>query len=189
MAELVQGSAIRLYSAEQLQTILSRMARELYGVLKGVDPLAVVGIRRRGAPLADMLTKLLVDEHGFDNPLRLDITVKRYADDLTVLFPYTRIEKSQEFNCTDLSGHRILVVDDVVHGGYSLAKVVDLLLEKAPTDIHIACLVDRCTRVVPVHTDVVGIRLQVATSDLIEVSVPPYETEFQIGLQQPRTAL
>lgn len=178
------GSRLLLYSTSQLSAVVETMARRIYGILGGCTKVAIVGVLRRGAPLADMLTELLVHQHGMGRPLRIDFSVKRYADDLTLLYPETRIEEPHELASVDLSGYHVLIVDDVIHGGYSLLRVVEALTKKMPAKIRVACLVDRGISALPIRSDVTGLVLQIASQDLIEVHVPPYEPVFQCVLNK-----
>lgn len=178
------GSRLLLYSTSQLSAVVETMARRIYGILGGCTKVAIVGVLRRGAPLADMLTELLVQQHGMGRPLRIDFSVKRYADDLTLLYPETRIEEPHELASVDLSGYHVLIVDDVIHGGYSLLRVVEALTKKMPAKIRVACLVDRGISALPIRSDVTGLVLQIASQDLIEVHVPPYEPVFQCVLNK-----
>lgn len=177
-----------LYDEAALQTVLQAMARQIAARLPPREPLAVIGILRRGAPLAQRLTELLVQRHGLAPPLRLDLSVKRYADDLTLLYPETRLDEPAEAAAPDLANHHLLVVDDVLYGGHSLLRVLQYLARQQPRQIHVAVLVDRCVARLPVHADVVGLRLQVAPDSIIDCHVPPYEPEFCIDLVQPEPA-
>lgn len=177
-----------LYTTGELETLLDAMAAELAAQLQPGQPLAVIGILRRGAPLADRLAERLVRRHGLPAPLRLDLAVKRYADDLTLLHPETKLDESERIAALDLSGHTLLVVDDVLYSGHSLLKVVSYLARKQPAAIRIATLADRCVARLPVHADVVGARLQVAPGSIVECQVPPYEPDFRIELVRPAPA-
>lgn len=177
-----------LYDQAELDAVLQAMASQVAARLQPQQRLAVIGILRRGAPLAQRLTDLLVQRHGIDPPLRLDLSVKRYADDLTLLYPETRLDEQAGHAELDLSEHSLLVVDDVLYSGHSLLRVLQYLARKQPQQIRVAVLVDRCVARLPVHADVVGVRLQVAPGSIIDCHVPPYETDFQIDLVQPGRA-
>ena len=177
-----------LYSAVELEAVIDAMASQLASTLRSDQPLVVIGILRRGAPLADRLTERLVQRCGMTPPLRLDLQVKRYADDLTLLYPETRLDESAQLAALDLAGHSLLVVDDVLYTGHSLLKVVTYLARKHPAEIRVATLVDRCVARLPVHADVVGARLQVAPGAVIDCNVPPYEPEWKIELVQAERA-
>lgn len=192
MSESVISAAsqrVLLYSTQQLSGVVEQMARRIHSLMGNCTKLAIVGVLRRGAPLADMLTELLVHQHGMGRPVRINLSVKRYADDLTVLYPETRLEEPHELMSVDLAGYQVLVVDDVIHGGYSLLRVVEALMRKTPSKIRVACLVDRGLSVLPIRPDITGITLQVAAQDVIEVHVPPYEPTFQCLLQARRNGV
>jgi len=177
-----------LYDQPALELVMATMASQIAAWASQHERVALIGVLRRGAPLADRLTERLVLEHGLTRPLRLDLSLKRYADDLTLLYPETRLDESAEHASLDLTGHHVMVVDDVLYQGYSILKVLPYLTSKHPTEIRVATLVDRCVARLPVHADVVGVRLQVAPSHIVECHVPPYESAFQIQCVQPERA-
>ncbi len=177
-----------LYDQPALESVMATMASQIAAWASQHERVALIGVLRRGAPLADRLTERLVLEHGLTRPLRLDLSLKRYADDLTLLYPETRLDESAEHASLDLTGHHVMVVDDVLYQGYSILKVLPYLTSKHPTEIRVATLVDRCVARLPVHADVVGVRLQVAPSHIVECHVPPYESAFQIQCVQPERA-
>jgi pyrimidine operon attenuation protein / uracil phosphoribosyltransferase len=74
-----------LYSTAQLDVVMDAMATQLLCFLPADIPIAVVGILRRGAPLADLLCAKLKQRHGMKSLVRLDLSIKRYADDLTLI--------------------------------------------------------------------------------------------------------
>lgn len=173
-----------LYDANALNAVLDRMALQALALVHGEQPTAVVGILRRGAPLADALTQRLVQRHGLPPPLRLDLSVRRYSDDLQLLYPETLLTEQAQHAQLDLTGHRVLLVDDVLYTGQSLLRVLPYLLGKQAASVQLACLVDRCTVQLPVQATVVGLRLAIAPTDIIECHVPPYEADFKIELVQ-----
>ena len=175
----------RLYSCDELQVMIDAMAGQVAAQSAPGEPLVVIGILRRGAPLADRLVESLVRRHGMAAPLRLDLSVKRYADDLTLLYPETRLDESPQLAELDLAGRSLLVVDDVLYSGQSLLKVLAHLALKHPARIRFAVLADRCAARLPVRADVVGARLEVAPGSIVDCHVPPYEADFAIELVQP----
>ena len=182
----VQGSSSCLYDSAALGILLDGMALQAAALLRGRDRVALVGILRRGAPLADQLAGRLVRDHGLAPPLRLDLRVKRYADDLTLLHPDTLLTEQAQHAALDLAGWTLLLVDDVLYTGHSLLRVLDYLARKRPAEVRVAVLADRCVAQLPVHADVVGARLQIAPAGIIECHVPPYEPDWRIELLQPQ---
>lgn len=185
MNDKPEGRRTCLYTPEQLDVIVDDMARQAAGLLTGRERVAIVGILRRGAPLADRLYARLQQQWGFADCVRLDLQIKRYADDLTLLHPDTRLTENPAHAAIDLAGHAVLVVDDVMYRGHSLLRAVQYLAGKQPEEIRTVVLVDRGVARLPVRTDIVGVRLDVAPSDVIECNVPPYEERFRIDLLQP----
>jgi len=184
MEDLPRGNRACLYNAAQMDAVMARMAQQAAALLFGSPRVAIIGILRRGAPLADKLTDLLVSRHGFSKPLRLDLSVKRYADDLTLLYPKTQLQDNQQVVAVDLTGYTLLIVDDVLYTGHSLLRVVEYFNQKNPAQIRVACLVDRKINTIPIKADIVGVELQIAPEDVVECHIPPYEPTFEIDLLQ-----
>src|SRR5574340_194132 len=185
MADRPEGRRTCLYTAEQLDAIVDDMARQAAGLLTGRTRVVIVGVLRRGAPLADMLQSRLAARYGLGDCARLDLQIKRYADDLTLLYPETRLTENPAHASLDLAGYTVLVVDDVMYRGHSMLRAVEYLAGKQPAEIRTVVLFDRGAAKLPVRTDIVGVRLDVAPSDVIECNVPPYEASFRIDLLQP----
>lgn len=178
-------SRITLYDGDALTVLIADMARQTAALLKPAAELVVIGILRRGAPLADRLCEQL-KKRGVVTPRRLDLSVKRYADDLTLLHPQTQLLEPQNPQDLDLRDKTLLVVDDVLYTGHSLLRVLDYLVGKQPAVIHVAVLADRHAEVLPVHANVVGAHLQIPAGGIVECHVPPFETDFCIELVVPR---
>ena len=178
------GQRTCLYDSAGLAAILADMARQLAGLLTGRKPVAIIGLLRRGAPLAEMLRDRLVRDYGLAGLPLYKLHVKRYADDLTLLHPETELAASAEQAALDLTGVTVVVVDDVLYRGHSLLKAVEYLAGKNPAEIRTVVLVDRGVTLLPIRADVTGMRLDVAPQDIIECNVPPYEADFRIDLLQ-----
>jgi pyrimidine operon attenuation protein/uracil phosphoribosyltransferase len=185
MSDLPPGRRTCLYSPAQMDALIDDMARQAAGLLTGRERITLVGILRRGAPLADRLHARLADTWGLTSCVRLDLKIKRYADDLTLLHPDTQLTENPAHTGLDLSGHTVLVVDDVMYHGHSMLRAVDYLARRQPAEIRTVVLVDRGASKLPVRTDIVGVRLDIAPPDIIECNVPPYEARFRIDLLQP----
>jgi len=181
----VPGERFCLYDSAALDAVLDRMARAAFPLLAGADDPLLLGILRRGAPLAAMLQERLRANHGLDVP-RHAMKLKRYGDDLTLLHADTQLTENAEFAARDLARATVLMVDDVLYQGHSLARLMAWLAARGAPAIHAAVLADRCCAVLPVRADIVGVRLQVAPTDIVECNVPPYEDDFMIEVLRPR---
>lgn len=165
-------SRVRLYDEDDLDSVLRSMARQAMACLPASE-VALVGIQRRGEPLAQRLQLHLQALTGAA-PLPLyPIKVKRYADDLSLLHAHTQLTENPELAKLDLAATTLLVVDDVLYEGHSLLRTCAYLAELGARHIISAVLVDRHVCHQPVHADIVGIHLQVAAQDIVECHVPP----------------
>ena len=179
VAALMQsGHPVHLVAAEHPAVL----TEDLSGSPRPWAPWCVLGVLRRGAPLADLLCDKLKSQHGLYPALRLDLQVKRYADDLTLLHPETRLQETPEQSHTSLMGYQVLVVDDVLYTGHSLLRVVNYLLAKGAQSVRLAVLIDRACATLPVNASVVGATLHIAQGDIIDCHVPPYEDSLAVHL-------
>lgn len=175
----------RLYSDAELAPVIDDMARQAAALLDAT-PAVLLGMLRRGAPLADRLLARIRVHAPWAEVSRLDLKVKRYADNLELLHPETALEAPSDAN---LMNRRVIVVDDVLYQGYSLMRVFEWLATQKPAHVHAAVLVDRQRHRMPVRADIVGLTLKIAPEDVIECNVPPYETDFAVDLWRPRESV
>lgn len=172
------------YQSDELDDVIARMARRVHGLIPDPATLVVVGILRRGAPLADRLCAQLRALWHIERIARLDLDIKRYADDLTLLFPQTRMRGTPDADAADLARRRVLLVDDVLYEGHSMLRAVGWLAQRGAAEVRTAVLVDRGCARLPLKADVAGLRLEVAPLQIVDVHVPPYETEFEIHINR-----
>lgn len=171
------------YRADELDTVLARMARGLRALVGDPARLTLVGILRRGAPLADRLGAHLLDAWGVERIARFDLDIKRYADDLTLLHPQTQLRESATA-VPDLAGRSVVLVDDVLYEGHSLLRALCWLAGRGAAEIRTAVLVDRRCARLPLKADVAGLVLEVAPLQIVDVQVPPYEPQFAIHVKR-----
>lgn len=179
------GARTCLYEAKELDAVLDRMAWQATGFLTARERILIVGIYRRGVPLAEMLHAKLMQHNKLSNINLMNLEIKRYADDLTLLYPETRLIENPNLETLNLSNTTVLVVDDVIFKGHSMLRAVEYLARKQASEIRTVVLVDRGANKLPVRVDICGVRLDVAPTDIIECNVPPYEAEFKIDLLMP----
>lgn len=173
------GERFRLYSARQLEVVIEQMARQAAALFDSRREVALVGILRRGEPLAQRLQSALMDL-GLQRWPLYPLHLKRYADDLSLLHADTALIENPELAALDLARISLLVVDDVLYEGHSLLRASAWLAQMGALETRTAVLVDRCVNRQPVRADITGLHLQVAPTDIIECNVPPYEEEFCI---------
>ena len=157
----------QILDKEGIRRSLTRIAHEIIERNKGTDNLTLVGIRRRGVPLAERLAERIRDFEGRMVPVgTLDITL--YRDDLTTL-AYQPLVRSTEIPFP-VSGKTVVLVDDVIFTGRTIRAALDALIDLGrPRVIQLAVLIDRGHRELPIRADYVG--KNVPTSGKEEVSV------------------
>lgn len=160
------------------------MVWRVAGFLSGKQRVVIVGILRRGAPLADMLHSRLIKRFGLPNIGLTYLNIKRYADDLTLIHPETKLTEDLAAASIDFTDTTVVIVDDVMFHGHSMLRAVEYVAKKQAAEIRTAVLVDRGVNKLPVRVDVSGVRLDVAPTDVIECNVPPYEETFKIDLHR-----
>ena len=158
---------VKIMDQEAIRRAVLRMAHEILEKNKGVDHLALVGVRTRGVILAQRLKKAIKDIEGVDVPMGiLDITL--YRDDLTSVGakPLVR-ETSIDFDITDL---KIVLVDDVFFTGRTIRAGLNALVDFGrPAIIQLAVLVDRGHRELPIRADFVGKNIPTAKNQDVQV--------------------
>lgn len=165
-----------------LEAVLDRMARETSSLIANRPQVALVGILRRGLPLAQRLQSRIATLPGGRTLPVLPLELKRYADDLTLLHPDTALTESGEIAALDLANTTVVLVDDVLYGGFSLLRAVSWLVQHGARDVLAVVLVDRGEARLPVRADVSGLRLKVGARDIVECCVPPYEPRLQVAV-------
>ncbi len=179
------GERACLYQTSQLDAVLDNMAWHAAGFLTAKERILIVGILRRGAPLAQMLHERLMRHFKLAKMGLMNLQIKRYADDLTLLYPETKLTENHNYDSLNLSNTTVLLVDDVIYRGHSMLRAMEYLARKQAAEIRTVVLVDRGANKLPVRIDIAGVRLDVAPPDIIECNVPPYEAEFKIDLLKP----
>jgi len=156
-----------------IERALARIAHEILERNQGLAHLALVGIRSRGVYLAKRLQKKLAEIEKKEVPLGiLDITL--YRDDLSEIGPKPELHETDiPFN---LKGKIIILVDDVLFTGRTIRAALDALIEFGrPKAIHLAVLVDRGHRELPIKADYVGKNVPTAFQDKVIIRLK--ETE------------
>ena len=155
--------------ADRMGRTLTRIAHEILERNRGVEELALVGIRTRGVPIAKRLAKAIHEINGHEIPTgALDITL--YRDDLmrTAVGAQPVIRKTEiPFSIDD---RRILLVDDVLYTGRTIRAALDALIEFGrPRVIQLVVLVDRGHRELPIKADFVGKNLPTSRTQSVQV--------------------
>jgi len=157
--------------ADRIARTLTRIAHEIVERNKGVDDLALIGVRTRGVHIARRLGRILKEISGDDVPTgALDITL--YRDDLSGNSPGDRPQPIVHKTEIDFSidGKIILLVDDVLYTGRTIRAAFDALIDFGrPRAIQLVCLIDRGHRELPIKADYVGKNIPTAPAQNVQV--------------------
>lgn len=165
--ELVEKTV--LLDEQGIRRSLIRIAHEIIEKNKGVGDILLVGIRTRGVPLAEALATEIERIEGVKVPVGiLDITL--YRDDLSTLSYQPVVHQTQI--PVDISGKKIILVDDVLYTGRTVRAALDAIIDLGrPTVIQLAVLVDRGHRELPIRADYVGKNVPTSSREVISVQL------------------
>jgi pyrimidine operon attenuation protein / uracil phosphoribosyltransferase len=174
----------RVMEADDVRRALTRIAHEIVEHNRGTDDLVLVGIRTRGAPLAERLAGAIASFEGVDvSSGALDITL--YRDDVALRGPRSLESTTVP---TDLDGRVVVLVDDVLYTGRTIRAAFDAILDLGrPRAVRLAVLVDRGHRELPIRADHVGKNLPTSGLEVVKVHVTEIDGEdaVLIGSYQP----
>ncbi|MBM3254773.1 MAG: bifunctional pyr operon transcriptional regulator/uracil phosphoribosyltransferase PyrR [Candidatus Omnitrophica bacterium] len=157
----------KILDKEALGRSLLRIAHEILEKNKGTESLCLVGIRNRGAYLAQRIAACILKIDNASVPVGiLDITL--YRDDLTLIAAQPVVRKTEiGFDITDKN---IVLVDDVLYSGRTIRAALDALIDLGrPQTIQLAVLIDRGHRELPVRADYVGKNIPTSLQEIVEV--------------------
>ena len=168
--------------ADRMARSLARIAHEILERNRGLDEIALVGIRTRGVPLARRIAKFIQDISGHEVPTgALDITL--YRDDLmrTPVGPQPLVRKTEiPFSIDD---KRILLVDDVLYTGRTIRAALDALIDFGrPREIQLVVLVDRGHRELPIKADYVGKNLPTSAAQSVQVHLTEIDGRDEVEI-------
>lgn len=179
-ANLVEKS--RIMNSASIKRAMARLASEIVENNHGADKLYLVGIRRRGVPLAETLVKHIEDLEGA-KPIFgiLDITL--YRDDLSTVGANPIVNRT-ELN-EDIEDKNIVLVDDVLYTGRTIRAALDQLMDFGrPNKVQLAVLVDRGKehRELPIQADYVGKTVPTKKSEIIKVMLKEFDDVEAVGI-------
>ncbi|UCC25040.1 MAG: bifunctional pyr operon transcriptional regulator/uracil phosphoribosyltransferase PyrR [Gemmatimonadales bacterium] len=167
-----------------VQRALARMAREIVERHGGTEGLVLMGIRRRGDHLAELIRREIMAAEGTDVPTgALDITL--YRDDLHTVGPMPVVGETQ-LPPGGIQGATVVLVDDVLYTGRTVRAALNELMDYGrPARVLLCVLADREGREVPIQADVVGRHIEWVGDQVVEVRVPELDGRLAVELVTP----
>jgi pyrimidine operon attenuation protein/uracil phosphoribosyltransferase len=177
-----QREKAQLMSASEIERTLVRLAHEIVEKNDGATDLGLVGIRRRGVPLAQRLGQMIQRMEKSQVPVgALDITL--YRDDLSTLGPKPQVQKTEIG--FPITGKNIVLVDDVLFTGRTSRAAMDALFSQGrPKQVQICVLIDRGHRELPVEATFVGRKVETTPQEIVEVKLREVDDAERVLLME-----
>ncbi len=170
----------RLMSASEIERTLVRLAHEIVEKNEGTSNIGLVGIKRRGVPLAQRLAVLLekIEKHPVDTGV-LDISF--YRDDLSTSGPRPTVTPNPIG--FDVNGRDVILLDDVLYTGRTIRAALDALFDQGrPKSVQLLVLIDRGHRELPIQATFTGRSVPTASREIIEVKLSEVDGQDQVML-------
>jgi pyrimidine operon attenuation protein/uracil phosphoribosyltransferase len=172
----------RIMDAARIKRALSRLASEIVEENHGATDLYLVGIRRRGVPLAERLAdKIELLEGKRPSYGILDITL--YRDDLSTVGANPVVNRTELEE--DIDGKTIVLVDDVLYTGRTIRAALDQLMDFGrPKKVRLAVLIDRGRehRELPIQADFIGKVVPTKQTEIIKVMLKEFDDVEAVGI-------
>lgn len=171
----------KILDKEDIGRALRRMAHEIVESNHGVEGLILVGIHKRGVPLAMRIAQIIEQIEGRVPCGELDITL--YRDDLTL--KYAQPEVRNTYIPEPIDGKHIILVDDVVYTGRTVRAALDALMDMGrPASVKLLGLVDRGHRELPIQPDFVGKNVPTSSNEVVEVRIEEIDGKEEVVISE-----
>jgi len=170
----------RLMSSSEIERTLVRLAHEIVERNNGSSNLGLIGIKRRGVPLAQRIARLIetIEKTPVDTGV-LDISF--YRDDLSTAGPRPIVEKGEIG--FDVNGRDIILMDDVLYTGRTIRAALDALFDHGrPKSVQLLVLIDRGHRELPIEARFIGRTVPTSRREIIEVKLREIDNDEQVIL-------
>lgn len=172
----------KILDEEGMRRALTRIAYEIIEKNTGGRDLVLVGIHRRGGPLAKRISEKIAGIEGIELPsYELDITP--YRDDLDAA---NNAEKDFDLLPFKAEDRRVILIDDVLYTGRSVRAAMDAIIARGrPLSIQLAVLIDRGHRELPIRADYVGKNVPTNRREIIEVRIKETDETDEVLICEP----
>ena len=158
-----------LLDENAIRRALTRLSHEIIEKNKGVEDIVLVGIKRRGYPLAERLSEFIEKFEGVKIPVAsVDITL--YRDDLANVSDTPNLNDPKID--VDIRGKKVIIGDDVLYTCRTARAAIDAIMDQGrPEFIQLAVLVDRGHKELPIRADYVGKNIPTSKDEIIKVQI------------------
>jgi pyrimidine operon attenuation protein/uracil phosphoribosyltransferase len=175
-------SGRQIMTADEIRRATTRLSHEIVEKQAGTAGLVLIGIQRRGVPLARRIAASILEHEGAAIPVgALDITF--YRDDLSMVAQQPVVKGTELPSAID--GRTIVLVDDVLYTGRTIRAAMDALVDFGrPQAIRLAVLVDRGHRELPIRADHVGKNVPTSREEIVRVHVEEIDGEDAVEIER-----
>jgi pyrimidine operon attenuation protein / uracil phosphoribosyltransferase len=173
----------RLMSASEIERTLVRLAHEIVEKSNGSEDLTLIGIKRRGVPLAERLGKLIagIEKRHVDTGT---LDIQFYRDDLSTA-DVRPVVTPGALGC-EVEGRDVVLCDDVLYTGRTIRAALDALMDFGrPRAVQLAVLVDRGHRELPIQPDYVGLKVETTRQQSVKVTLDGRDRAILREKRQP----
>src|SRR5437868_4841342 len=172
----------RIMTADEIRRAVIRISHEIVEKQAGTDGLRLVGIQRRGVPLAERLAAEIEAHEGVRIPVGA-LDIEFYRDDLSTL-GHSPLVKGTDLPF-DVNGTTVVLVDDVLYTGRTVRAAMDALREFGrPQAVRLAVLVDRGHRELPIRADHVGKNVPTSREEVVKVQLAEIDEEDGVNIER-----
>ena len=172
----------RIMDGARMKRALSRLASEIVEDNQGAKNLYLVGIRRRGVPIAERILRKIEDLEG-EKPLYGIIDITLYRDDLSTVGANPIVNRTELDH--DIENKNIILIDDVLYTGRTIRAALDQLMDFGrPRKVQLAVLIDRGRehRELPIQADFIGKVVPTKKTEIIKVMLKEYDDVEAVGI-------
>jgi pyrimidine operon attenuation protein/uracil phosphoribosyltransferase len=178
--KLVEKS--RIMDGARMKRAISRLASEIVEDNQGAKDLYLVGIRRRGVPIAERILRKIEDLEG-EKPLYGIIDITLYRDDLSTVGANPIVNRTELDH--DIENKNIILIDDVLYTGRTIRAALDQLMDFGrPRKVQLAVLIDRGRehRELPIQADFIGKVVPTKRTEIVKVMLKEFDDVEAVGI-------
>lgn len=169
-----------LMDEASIKRSLMRITHEIIERNRDMSRICLVGIKRRGVPIAQIIAENIRRFDGTDVPIG-ELNIEYYRDDLSD--NQSAPELSEVTIPVEVKDHSIILVDDVIFTGRTVRAAIEAVFTRGrPASIQLAALIDRGHRELPIRPDFVGKNIPTARNELVQLEIPPFDEQTRVLL-------
>lgn len=170
----------KIMDVKAIERSMRRIALEIVEYNKSMENVYLVGIKSRGVPMADRLSKYLREIENLDVKTGI-IDISLYRDDLS------KVAENPVHNGThidfEVENAKIILIDDVLYTGRTVRAAIDAVLDIGrPKEIQLCVLIDRGHKELPIHADYIGRHVPTSSEEIIKVSFMETDNEENVKI-------